>query len=281
MVSNLKEVNMPGDATATSFTLDPSKLAQGSVVVLNNATGGPTVTTIEDMKKAIPERKPLVRPCGNCMNVPEPGSTFSHCAKCRETHYCSRECQVAHWPQHKEVCKHRARVIAQMEQQKAAAFAEGKVYYDPSVLQKWYRLNNDAVEHAAFHVLELWKGEKPSRTTTHFVIITVEVDETEPDDPNLIRYKEALAAPMEKLQMIGSPPPQLLELSLEKGFMLLVFLDMKHNLRVLEFHQPPPLEPYLKGEKKPDEMWQVHTVFKLNSHLPSMAVAQNAQTNVF
>ncbi|KAG7097588.1 hypothetical protein E1B28_004925 [Marasmius oreades] len=270
MVSNFKEIDMSGETTATSFTLDPSKLAAGSVVVLNSATGGPTVTTIEDMKRAIPERQPLVRPCGNCMKLPAQGSTFSQCSRCRETHYCSRGCQVAHWPQHKEVCKDRAKALAQREQAKAAALAEGKVYHDPLVLQEWYRLNNDTVEHAAFHVLELWKGDKPSRTTTHLVLITVEVNETKPDDATLIRYKDAMAAPMEKLEIIGSPPPQLLKRSLDQGFMLLAFIDLKHNLRVLEFHQPPPLEPYLTGEMQPDGMWQVHTVLKMNSHLPSM-----------
>mmetsp|Transcript_22408 Transcript_22408/g.45134 ORF Transcript_22408/g.45134 Transcript_22408/m.45134 type:complete len:285 (+) Transcript_22408:125-979(+) len=27
-----------------------------------------------------------------------------YCTQCRETNYCSRECQVAHWPEHKDGC---------------------------------------------------------------------------------------------------------------------------------------------------------------------------------
>jgi hypothetical protein len=27
-----------------------------------------------------------------------------HCIRCREVYYCTRECQVAHWPAHKDFC---------------------------------------------------------------------------------------------------------------------------------------------------------------------------------
>ncbi|KAJ7444042.1 hypothetical protein FB451DRAFT_1295019 [Mycena latifolia] len=34
----------------------------------------------------------------------EPGLKLSRCAKCKEVWYCSKECQAAHWPQHKKAC---------------------------------------------------------------------------------------------------------------------------------------------------------------------------------
>ena len=30
---------------------------------------------------------------------------FSACQKCKTSNYCGRECQVAHWTKHKELCK--------------------------------------------------------------------------------------------------------------------------------------------------------------------------------
>ena len=42
--------------------------------------------------------------CLSC-NKPEPvGVKFKACAKCKEVVYCSRECQVAHWKEHKKQC---------------------------------------------------------------------------------------------------------------------------------------------------------------------------------
>ncbi|KAL0070293.1 hypothetical protein AAF712_002785 [Marasmius tenuissimus] len=264
---------MPGDTVAKSFTVDPSKLNAGSVVVLNNATNEPTVTTIDEIKKGIQENKQLARPCGSCKKTPEKGQAFAHCSKCRETHYCSRKSQTAHWPEHKAICKHRVKVLGTREKAKVAALAEGKTFYDLLTLQAWYRLNN-IIEHAirpwAFHVLELWKGRSSSIQATRFVLSAVEVSELNPEDVELVRFKDAIAVPMDKLQSIGSPPPQTIKESVERGFMVLVFVDVKHNLRVLELHESPSSEPYLEGEKQPDEMWQVHTAFKLNSHLSSM-----------
>ena len=31
-------------------------------------------------------------------------SKMLYCSQCRNANYCSRECQVAHWPSHKEIC---------------------------------------------------------------------------------------------------------------------------------------------------------------------------------
>ena len=40
----------------------------------------------------------LSQPCAQCGNkVPKP----SRCARCKAVIYCSRECQTAHWKQHK------------------------------------------------------------------------------------------------------------------------------------------------------------------------------------
>jgi SAM-dependent methyltransferase len=40
--------------------------------------------------------------CGNCGKTDE---KLSRCARCYLQMYCGKECQIAHWPQHKKVCQ--------------------------------------------------------------------------------------------------------------------------------------------------------------------------------
>ena len=39
--------------------------------------------------------------CDNC----DAQHGGKRCSRCKVAHYCSRECQKAHWPQHKGQCK--------------------------------------------------------------------------------------------------------------------------------------------------------------------------------
>lgn len=38
--------------------------------------------------------------CNKCQK-----QAYKRCSKCKSVWYCSRECQVGDWPQHKEKCK--------------------------------------------------------------------------------------------------------------------------------------------------------------------------------
>lgn len=44
----------------------------------------------------------LQNQCWKCSAVPEAGSTFKVCARCRKASYCSRDCQKADWKEHKK-----------------------------------------------------------------------------------------------------------------------------------------------------------------------------------
>ena len=46
--------------------------------------------------------------CAHCGKGEEAGDKLKSCAACKVVKYCSRECQIAHRPQHKKACKKKA-----------------------------------------------------------------------------------------------------------------------------------------------------------------------------
>ena len=46
--------------------------------------------------------------CANCGNGEESSGDLKACTACKMVKYCNRECQIAHRPQHKKLCKKRA-----------------------------------------------------------------------------------------------------------------------------------------------------------------------------
>jgi len=49
--------------------------------------------------------------CANCGKGEEVGSDLKTCTACKSVKYCSRDCQIAHRPQHKKECKKRAKEL--------------------------------------------------------------------------------------------------------------------------------------------------------------------------
>ena len=49
--------------------------------------------------------------CANCGKGEESSINLKSCAACKMVKYCSRECQIAHRPQHKKECKKRAKEL--------------------------------------------------------------------------------------------------------------------------------------------------------------------------
>ena len=62
--------------------------------------------------------------CANCGKGEETGINLKSCAACMLVKYCSRDCQVAHRPQHKKECKKRA-----------AELREEKLFQQPAPLE--------------------------------------------------------------------------------------------------------------------------------------------------
>jgi len=49
--------------------------------------------------------------CANCGKGEEAGNNLKSCTACKLVKYCSRECQIAHRPQHKKECKKKAKEL--------------------------------------------------------------------------------------------------------------------------------------------------------------------------
>ncbi|THV07107.1 hypothetical protein K435DRAFT_848446 [Dendrothele bispora CBS 962.96] len=226
----------------------------------------PIITPMEDLQNLVLDTPGLS--CSQCGKAQEKES-FSRCSKCHSTYYCSRECQVEHWPIHKSVCRARASAVAAEEQYKTTTLADGKTYVSPEPIRAWYQKNKSAIEHTAIHALEIYKGSS-SLQSTHAVVITVELDRTHPDDPGLVRFLDCDRAPLNVAQNFSPVPATQLTQVTKDGFIILFFVDLKNNIKVIEFLEAPSAEPYLQGKKQPDEMWKVTAVVKLNTALPGM-----------
>lgn len=86
---------------------------------------------LEKLRKQI---MPLADACAKCKEL-QGERLFSTCARCGVAKYCSRECQVAHWSGHKEMCRaYGAAQQAVREQEERTAWEhafEEKLYVWP------------------------------------------------------------------------------------------------------------------------------------------------------
>ena len=65
-------------------------------------------TTCSCLKSMHQEARRTIPKMGRCYGCKEEKgrASLSVCSRCMVTHYCSRECQVTHWPRHKRECDH-------------------------------------------------------------------------------------------------------------------------------------------------------------------------------
>ena len=57
----------------------------------------------------------IVLVCANCGKGEEESSKLKNCTACKLVKYCSRDCQIAHRPQHKKECRKRATELHDIE----------------------------------------------------------------------------------------------------------------------------------------------------------------------
>ncbi|KAF9530200.1 hypothetical protein CPB83DRAFT_851156 [Crepidotus variabilis] len=121
-----------------------------------------------DVITRTPGAQKLNAKCGNMSCAARRGDIpLKHCARCKTIMYCSRECQVAHWKDHKTWCNNNVDHLAELE----AADRDGLNVGLPDGmslveldqrLEKWVKYHNSLLMAATIHALELPRDLKRS-----------------------------------------------------------------------------------------------------------------------
>lgn len=125
---------------------------------------------LDGRKRTVKTEQRMGRLCRNC-NRMEPEVKLMQCARCKHIFYCSRECQKANHPYHKESCKE----IAQGLQRIAAMKASGATSDARRALQ-WQEFRS-LPAHPGNGILlahALGLRRDPTRSRTHIIIKNVE-----------------------------------------------------------------------------------------------------------
>lgn len=67
------------------------------------------------LRKFLKESNQSIRVCANCRKTEKDVKKLDCCSACDDAAYCSRQCQKAHWPKHKELCKHNSAMRQHMD----------------------------------------------------------------------------------------------------------------------------------------------------------------------
>ncbi|GJE90824.1 zinc finger MYND domain-containing protein [Phanerochaete sordida] len=78
----------------------------------------------------------VLRQCQNCFKEQTEDRKLLTCSRCKRSHYCSKDCQTAHWPSHKENCTLTADLRSDIRATSAALRAEGLGAPDPQEIER-------------------------------------------------------------------------------------------------------------------------------------------------
>lgn len=90
------------------IVLDPQH--QGQDFILDTREGKKLFRGMRDLGKGVFIHDPTESGggnymCNNCEDMSQDKKKFQRCSTCHVAYYCSRDCQKAHWPEHKKICK--------------------------------------------------------------------------------------------------------------------------------------------------------------------------------
>ena len=132
--------------------------------------------------------------CEHCSNK---GGKMLHCSKCGTGGYCSKECQVAHWPEHKKVCKQRI----EAEQRAEVILGAGVVKAFSKALKAWIHRNMHWLTLMA--AAGLWLPDPPLYTS-HVLCLDIHSDFSQEARPKFA-VKNHDVVTLEELYEITAP----------------------------------------------------------------------------
>ncbi|KAL1742006.1 hypothetical protein HDZ31DRAFT_44209 [Schizophyllum fasciatum] len=143
------------------------------------------------------------RVCQNC-HKSQSEIRLSSCSKCRLSHYCSRECQVAHWPTHKAQCRLNAQTRDRL---KSAAEDQPDLVEINRKFKDWQQIFRPLFHHVQCSALDLFTD--PHRASTHLlsVLLTPNPHPRKPHDAACaFLLADARALPIADF-LAALPPP--------------------------------------------------------------------------
>ncbi|TFK38289.1 hypothetical protein BDQ12DRAFT_127510 [Crucibulum laeve] len=108
--------------------------------------------------------------CTKCSKPESDEVRLMSCARCRQLHYCSKQCQVADWKRHKADCaSNQGTLVKPKESDSALQLDPLTVAILHSRFEKWTQLYRIFLQDVAIAALEL--REHPERCYTHVLCI--------------------------------------------------------------------------------------------------------------
>ena len=116
--------------------------------------------------------------CSNCSNK---GEKMSHCSKCSTGNYCSKECQIACWPEHKKICKQ----LTEAKQSVEDTMGTGRV----KALKAWADRNMHLLAYMAAATLWL---PAPPLYASHVLHLELHCDDSSDSRPKFTVQNHSL-----------------------------------------------------------------------------------------
>ncbi|KAK9900753.1 hypothetical protein P389DRAFT_200316 [Cystobasidium minutum MCA 4210] len=115
--------------------------------------------------------------CGKSEEILPNGQHFQRCAGCHMQRYCSRECQVAHWEQHKPICKQNQKVQETMKSEPVPSNNEATV--SPSdintAMSGFITKNRALLNHLATVTSDIFPLRRGINTPKQFPIVSMSI----------------------------------------------------------------------------------------------------------
>jgi hypothetical protein len=114
---NLEKALKNGPGSLSAYLYDGPKESALGVAGHLGYSSSTTQGRLESVKSRL--QKALMDKCSNtdCTNAQE-GCHLSECSACHQTRYCCKDCQKAHWPAHKELCKSIRKKLQEEEEER-------------------------------------------------------------------------------------------------------------------------------------------------------------------